>query len=409
MLLEVRGLSTHFFTPDGVVRAVDDVSFDVGYGETLGLVGESGCGKSVYGAVDRPARAEPAGQDRRRARSSSTASTCSSSTTTSMRKLRGKEIGFIFQDPLTSLNPTLTIGYQIARGDPRAHGPVRARPPRTGSSSCWRKVGIPRARERLERLPAPVLGRDAPARDDRDRAVVRPEADPRRRADDRARRHDPGADPRADRAAVGRVRHGRPADHPRPRHRRRDVRPGQRHVRGPDRRDRRRRRAVREAADAVRVGSARLAAAARRRPRRPAPDDRGPAAAAHQRRRMPAGSSPRCPYRARRLPRGRARAHPREATDTSPAAGRRSQAGGSRDRHAAPSRAAGRRCGDATPRTSIEVEDLKVYFPIRPGIFQHEVGHGQGRRRHHRSTSAAARRSASSASPAAARARPAGR
>ena len=115
-----------------------------------------------------------------------------------MRKLRGKEIGFIFQDPLTSLNPTLTIGYQIARGDPRAHGPARRRRPRDRVVELLAKVGIPRPADRLKRLPAPVLGRHAPARDDRHRAVVRPEADPRRRADDRARRDDPGADPRAD-------------------------------------------------------------------------------------------------------------------------------------------------------------------------------------------------------------------
>jgi len=111
-LLEVRGLSTHFFTPDGVVQAVDDVSFDVGYGETLGLVGESGCGKSVSALSIARLVPDPPGK------------IVSGSilfdgidilklNTEDMRKLRGKEIGFIFQDPLTSLNPTLTIGYQI--------------------------------------------------------------------------------------------------------------------------------------------------------------------------------------------------------------------------------------------------------------------------------------------------------
>ena len=61
-LLEVRGLSTHFFTPDGVVQAVDDVSFDVGYGETLGLVGESGCGKSVTALSIARLVADPPGK-----------------------------------------------------------------------------------------------------------------------------------------------------------------------------------------------------------------------------------------------------------------------------------------------------------------------------------------------------------
>ena len=109
VLLKVTGLSTHFFTPDGVIQAVDDVSFELGYGETLGLVGESGCGKSVTALSIARLVPDPPGrivageivfdgidvlklsQD-------------------DVRKLRGSEIGFIFQDPLTSLNPTLTIG-----------------------------------------------------------------------------------------------------------------------------------------------------------------------------------------------------------------------------------------------------------------------------------------------------------
>src|SRR6266536_3619669 len=107
-LLEVRNLSTQFFTQDGVVKAVDDVSFELGFGETLGLVGESGCGKSVTALsltrlIPNPPGKIVAGEvvfdgvDVLKLSDDG------------MRKLRGKEIGFIFQDPLTSLNPTLTI------------------------------------------------------------------------------------------------------------------------------------------------------------------------------------------------------------------------------------------------------------------------------------------------------------
>ena len=111
-LLEVRGLSTHFFTPDGVVQAVDDVSFDVGYGETLGLVGESGCGKSVTALSIARLVPDPPGKIVAGSILFDGIDVLKLSPE-DMRKLRGKEIGFIFQDPLTSLNPTLTIGYQI--------------------------------------------------------------------------------------------------------------------------------------------------------------------------------------------------------------------------------------------------------------------------------------------------------
>jgi oligopeptide transport system ATP-binding protein len=150
-LLQVRSLSTHFFTPDGVVQAVDDVSFDVDYGENLGLVGESGCGKSVTAlSVARLVPNPPGriiageilfdginllklGDDE-------------------MRKLRGKEIGFIFQDPLTSLNPTLTIGYQIAETI-REHMGLSRKAAQDRVVEVLAKVGIPRPKERLNDYP----------------------------------------------------------------------------------------------------------------------------------------------------------------------------------------------------------------------------------------------------------------
>ena len=150
-LLTVKGLSTHFFTPDGVVQAVDDVTFDLGYGETLGLVGESGCGKSVTAlsiarlVPDPPGRIVTGeivfdGIDLLKLN------------TDEMRHLRGKEIGFIFQDPLTSLNPTLTIGYQIAESI-REHMGVPRKAAEDRVVELLAKVGIPRPKERLKDYP----------------------------------------------------------------------------------------------------------------------------------------------------------------------------------------------------------------------------------------------------------------
>jgi oligopeptide transport system ATP-binding protein len=155
-LLQVRGLSTHFFTPDGVIQAVDDVSFDVDYGETLGLVGESGCGKSVTAlSVARLVPAPPGrivageilfdGINVLRLNDEE------------MRKLRGKEIGFIFQDPLTSLNPTLTIGYQVGESI-REHLGLPSKAAEERIVELLAKVGIPRPRERLKDYPFQFSG-----------------------------------------------------------------------------------------------------------------------------------------------------------------------------------------------------------------------------------------------------------
>ena len=155
-LLTVKGLSTHFFTPDGVVQAVDDVSFELGYGETLGLVGESGCGKSVSALsvarlVPNPPGRIVAGEivfdgiDVLRLADDD------------MRKLRGKEIGFIFQDPLTSLNPTLTIGYQIGEAI-KQHMGLSAKASTDRVVELLSKVGIPRAKDRLNDYPHQFSG-----------------------------------------------------------------------------------------------------------------------------------------------------------------------------------------------------------------------------------------------------------
>ena len=192
-LLSVRDLRVEFSTERGTVHAVNGVSFDVAAGETLGIVGESGCGKSVtalalLGILARAGRVAAGtamfgGRDLLKLSDDE------------LRSVRGREIAMIFQDPMTSLNPVLTIGKQIrealeahlgSSGD--AAGKRAARAPRPGrySRSCQQAL----------RLPAPVLRRHAPAGDDRDGARLRARDPDRGRADDCAGRDDSGADPR---------------------------------------------------------------------------------------------------------------------------------------------------------------------------------------------------------------------
>jgi peptide/nickel transport system ATP-binding protein len=150
-LLEVSDLRTHFFTREGVVHAVDGVSLDVEEGKTLGLVGESGCGKSVTAlSIMRLLPTPPAqivsGSIRFDGRDLAPLSE------RQLEDVRGREIGMVFQDPLTALNPTLTIGTQIVEVLQRHLGLDR-RAARRRAGALLAEVGIPRAHERLDDYP----------------------------------------------------------------------------------------------------------------------------------------------------------------------------------------------------------------------------------------------------------------
>ncbi|HEU5373292.1 MAG TPA: ABC transporter ATP-binding protein [Gaiellaceae bacterium] len=150
-LLEVSDLRTHFFTRAGVVRAVDGVDFGVEKGKTLGIVGESGCGKSVTAlSIMRLLPTPPA-----RIVSGSIRFDGRELTTLSERQLedvRGRQIAMVFQDPMTALNPTLTIGTQIVEVLQR-HLDLDRHSARRRAVELLDEVGIPRAAERLDDYP----------------------------------------------------------------------------------------------------------------------------------------------------------------------------------------------------------------------------------------------------------------
>jgi len=155
-ILEVRDLHTQFSTLDGVVRAVDGVSFDVARGETLGIVGESGCGKSVTAmSILRLIPPETG-----RIASGSIKFEGEELTSLSeeeMKRLRGHRISMIFQEPMTSLNPVLTVGTQIAENVVRHLG-VSWKQGRERAFEMLDLVRIADARRRLDEYPHQLSG-----------------------------------------------------------------------------------------------------------------------------------------------------------------------------------------------------------------------------------------------------------
>ena len=154
-LLEVKDLGVEFTTEDGVVRAVDGVSFELQRGKVLGIVGESGSGKSVTAmtimGLTRDINASFRGEVNYQGRNLLEISD------TEMQNFRGNEIGMIFQDPMTSLNPVYRIGEQIAEAI-RAHEHVDKQAAKRRAVELLRQVGIPNPESRVDDFPHQFSG-----------------------------------------------------------------------------------------------------------------------------------------------------------------------------------------------------------------------------------------------------------
>jgi peptide/nickel transport system ATP-binding protein len=179
-LLEVRDLRTYFKTDDGIVKAVDGISFDIRPGQTLGVVGESGSGKSVtmmsiLNLNPKPGRIDvdpslPAGEqmeaflvDSKKHTSISTGHALFRgedllrASKRRLREFRGSEISMIFQDPMTSLNPVLSVGDQLVEAV-MLHRDVSAKKARELAIAGLVEVGIPRAERRVDDYPHQFSG-----------------------------------------------------------------------------------------------------------------------------------------------------------------------------------------------------------------------------------------------------------
>ena len=161
VLLSVRDLSTHFATPDGILRAVDGVSFDLRRGETLAVVGESGSGKSItglslLGLVPRPAGRIVAGEILLSGRDGRVRDLAKLDEA-GLQGIRGNEIAMVFQEPMTSLNPVYRIGDQIAEAVVR-HRAVPAAEARAMALAALETVGIPDAARRIDDYPHQLSG-----------------------------------------------------------------------------------------------------------------------------------------------------------------------------------------------------------------------------------------------------------
>jgi peptide/nickel transport system ATP-binding protein len=154
-LLEVENLQTHFGTLDGVVRAVEGLSFHIDAGETVAIVGESGCGKSVTSMSILRLIQEPPG--RIAGRINFQGRNLLELPDAEMRKIRGKDISMIFQEPMTSLNPVLTVGRQIGE-TVRLHEGKSAAEAEQRAIEMLTLVGIPAPARRVREYPHQLSG-----------------------------------------------------------------------------------------------------------------------------------------------------------------------------------------------------------------------------------------------------------
>ena len=155
-VLDVRDLSIHFHVREGTARAVDGISYRIFPGETLGLVGESGCGKtvsslSILKLLDVPPAEYHGGRILFEGRDLLAASE------KEMRRIRGRHISMIFQEPMTSLNPLITVGFQIAEVL-LTHRKMSAADARDRAVELLKMVGIPSPRRRVDEYPHQLSG-----------------------------------------------------------------------------------------------------------------------------------------------------------------------------------------------------------------------------------------------------------
>ncbi|MFA9556380.1 ABC transporter ATP-binding protein [Evansella sp. AB-rgal1] len=162
-VLEVNNLETHFFTDRGQIPAVDNVSFHIDEGEVLGIVGESGCGKSVtslsvMGLVPNPPGKIVGGEILFRQKvDNNSAENLVKVKKKRLRQIRGNQIAMIFQEPMTSLDPLFTIGFQIIE-TVKNHHKVSKKEARKKAIEMLQLVGIPRAEEIVDEYPHQLSG-----------------------------------------------------------------------------------------------------------------------------------------------------------------------------------------------------------------------------------------------------------
>jgi oligopeptide transport system ATP-binding protein len=156
-VLSIKNLTVEFNTEDGVVHAVDGISYDVNPGETLGIVGESGSGKSVsmlsvLGLIPQPPGKIVEGEASFKGRDLMTMPK------RELRRLRGGDIAMVFQDPMTSLNPVLKVGFQISEAIKAHNAGVGDKESRRRGIELLRTVGVPNPEQRFDQFPHEFSG-----------------------------------------------------------------------------------------------------------------------------------------------------------------------------------------------------------------------------------------------------------